>query len=94
MHNVHFSKLVPKSVRLNQSYLHFTMSHRHTYIIVESRFNKNSVLFVVPFGEKLKQCVVSVREMQHLVFPALSPYRGFHFHLFVLIYTVSKMDLM
>ena len=69
------------------------MSHRHTYIKVESRFNKNSV-FVAPFREKLKQCVVSVREMQHLVFPALSPYRGFHFHLFVLIYTVSKMDLM
>ena len=73
------------------------MSHRHTYyIIVECRFNENSV-FVVPFGEKLKQCVVSgkrEREMQHLVFPALSPYRGFHFHLFVLIYTVSKMDLM
>ena len=46
------------------------------------------------FGEKLKRCLCGEREMQHLVFPALSPYRSFHFHLFVLIYTVSKMDLM
>lgn len=43
------------------------MSHRHTYIIVESRFNKNSV-FVVPFGEKLKQCVVSGKRERDAAF--------------------------